>query len=229
MQIGSFAVKLICISWALLMNAAVAMPTLSPFINELHYDNAGSDRDEFIEVAGTPQSLRGFSLVLYNGGSGTSYRNIPLDADIPDEGNGFGAVAFFVNGLQHGPADGIALLDQFDRVLDWLSYEGAILGQNGAVMGLLSDAIDVFEAPATLPGLSLQRSGLGSMANDFGWVGPVASSPGTINAGQRWAVPVAINEPHPLPLLGIGLLLVWIGAYRNALNSRRREVNTGSV
>jgi hypothetical protein len=55
---------------SLLCGNAVAVPILSPFINELHYDNAGSDIDEFIEIAGTAQSLLGFSIVLYNGGTG---------------------------------------------------------------------------------------------------------------------------------------------------------------
>ena len=95
----------------LLGNPAAALPLLTPFINELHYDNLGTDLNEFIEIAGSPQSLLGFRLVLYNGGNGTSYRDIPLNTAIPDQGNGFGAIALPVNGLQNGPADGIALVD----------------------------------------------------------------------------------------------------------------------
>ena len=45
------------------------------FVNELHYDNAGADADEFVEVAGTAGTpLDGWSLVRYNGNMGTTAR-----------------------------------------------------------------------------------------------------------------------------------------------------------
>ena len=38
------------------------------FINEIHYDNAGTDMGEAIEVAGPAgEGLSGWSIVLYNG------------------------------------------------------------------------------------------------------------------------------------------------------------------
>jgi hypothetical protein len=46
-----------------------------PWINEFHYDNAGTDAGEFIEIAGLAgTNLAGWQLVLYNGNpsSGTS-------------------------------------------------------------------------------------------------------------------------------------------------------------
>ena len=40
------------------------------FVNELHYDNAGTDTGEFVELAGPAGTdLTGWSLVLYNGSS----------------------------------------------------------------------------------------------------------------------------------------------------------------
>jgi len=215
----------------LLHNVANALPILTPFINELHYDNLGTDVDEFIEIAGSPQSLLGFRLLLYNGGNGTSYRSIPLDITIPDQSNGFGTVALRVNGLQNGPADGIALVDPLDQVLDWLSYEGQLLAQNGPASGLLSHGLDVLQVPSTAPGLSLQRTGAGFAPADFSWVGPVANSPGAINAGQQWlGTSMAIDEPMPMLLLGLGLILVGLRQYYcRALNCRRRAVSTGSV
>ena len=40
----------------------------APFINEIHYDNVGTDSGEAIEVAGPAGTdLTGWSLVLYNG------------------------------------------------------------------------------------------------------------------------------------------------------------------
>ena len=210
-------------------NPATALPIVVPFINEIHYDNQGTDRNEFVEIAGSVQSLLGYSLVLYNGGDGRSYRTIPLSIAIPDEGNGFGAVALAVNGLQNGP-DGIALVDSLDQVLDWISYEGQLLARNGPAQGMLSQVLPVLQLPATAAGLSLQRIGIGAAAADFGWAGPLANSPGIINAGQRFVVDrLSVDAPNALLLLVTGLLLVCTGRYCNALNCRRRAVSTGSV
>ena len=45
------------------------------FINEFHYDNLGTDREEFVEVAAPAawNNLAAVSLTLYNGGNGASY------------------------------------------------------------------------------------------------------------------------------------------------------------
>ena len=77
----------------------------SVWINEFHYDNAGTDVGEFIEVAGTAGfDLTGYSVVRYNGSNGTSYGTSSLSGSIIDEGSGFGAIAisFPTNGLQNG-------------------------------------------------------------------------------------------------------------------------------
>ncbi len=196
---------------SLLCGHAMAVPTLPPFINELHYDNAGSDTGEFIELAGTAQSLLGFSIVLYNGGTGRSYRNVPLTEEIPNQSRGFGSVAISVAGLQNGPADGIALVDAMSRVVDWLSYEGEILALDGPAEGMLSSALSVFQTSASPVGSSLQRIGVGVSGPDFGWVGPLPSSPGSINTGQRFLPEAtAVPEPNPLLLTGLGLVLVGV-------------------
>lgn len=203
----------LCALGVMLSHKAAALPIVTPFINELHYDNLGTDTHEFIEIAGSAQSLLGFSLALYNGGNGTRYRSIPLDDAIPDERDGFGAVSVFVNGLQNGPADGVALVDAFDRVLDWLTYEGQLLAQDGPAAGLLSNALNVFESPTTTAGLSLQRTGAGLLGADFDWAGPLPNSPGSLNAGQQFVGATAsVAEPAPVLLLGLGLLLIALSA-----------------
>ncbi|CAN0475746.1 unnamed protein product, partial [Hapterophycus canaliculatus] len=84
----------------------------SVWINEFHYDNAGTDAGEFVEVAGTAGlDLTGYSIVLYNGSNGTSYGTINLSGSIDDEGNGFGALSFPRSGIQNGGPDGFALID----------------------------------------------------------------------------------------------------------------------
>lgn len=194
---------------------AVAVPILSPFINELHYDNTGPDIDEFVEIAGSAQSLTGFSLVLYNGGTGRSYRSVPLQSDIPDQEGGFGAVAVFLDSLQNGPADGIALVDAMNRVVEWLSYEGQLLALDGPAMGMLSNALGVFQTPGADIGSSLQRTGTGASPTAFAWVGPLPNSPGSINAAQRFlATATAVSEPGPLLLVGLGLVLMGGASHR---------------
>ena len=51
-------------------------------INEIHYDNAGTDSGEAIEVAGPEGTdLTGWSIVLYNGSNGTEYNTTDLSGD----------------------------------------------------------------------------------------------------------------------------------------------------
>lgn len=98
--------------------------SLLPWINEIHYDNLGADVGEFVEIAGPAGlDLGCYELVYYDGGfgfgsGGNIYATESLTGIIPDEGNGFGAIAFDgpVGGIQNGggsgfPApDGIALV-----------------------------------------------------------------------------------------------------------------------
>ena len=57
-------------------NAQAATPV---FINEIHYDNAGADSGEAIEIAGPAGTdLSGWSLVLYNGNGGAAYKTTAL-------------------------------------------------------------------------------------------------------------------------------------------------------
>jgi hypothetical protein len=66
----------------------------SIFINEIHYDNAGTDASEAIEIAGPAGSdLTGWSLVLYNGNGGAPYDTQVLAGTIADAGDGFGTLA----------------------------------------------------------------------------------------------------------------------------------------
>ena len=88
--------------------APLAVPAAPVFINEIHYDNAGIDAGEFVEVAGPAGTdLTGWRVVRYNGANGQVYTSpaaIPPGSDvfsgaIPDLGGGFGvlSVSFDVN------------------------------------------------------------------------------------------------------------------------------------
>src|SRR5687768_4745137 len=80
----------------------------SVFVNELHYDNASTDANEGVEVAGPAGTdLGGWSIVLYNGSGGAPYATLNLAGTLPNECGGFGAVAVAAAGMQNGSPDGL--------------------------------------------------------------------------------------------------------------------------
>ena len=120
---------------------------------EVHYDNAGDDADEGIELAGDPgASLAGWQFVLYNGSDGRVYRTVPLSGSTSSAG-----VAWTpVRGLQNGSPDGIALVAPDGEVRQFLSYEGTVAAADGPAAGRRSTSLGVSESPSTPPGQSLQ-------------------------------------------------------------------------
>lgn len=196
----------------------LATPMATPvFINEFHYDNAGADVGEFIELAGPAGTdLNGWQLVLYNGLDGRSYRAVSLSGvlgDVTGSGFGFQVINFSTNGLQNGAPDGMALIDAFGGVQEFLSYEGSLIALDGPALGLASRDVGVSESATTPPGASLQRTGQGSLAEDFIWQAAVLATPGAGNPGQRLAplpVNLALGGAWPLWLTG----LAWLSLRR---------------
>jgi hypothetical protein len=179
--------------------ATLAQAGTTPvFINEIHYDNSGTDTGEAVEVAGPAGTdLSGWSLVLYNGNGGATYNTISLTGVLPDQQNGFGTmfVGLPTNGLQNGAPDGLALVDNAGGVVQFLSYEGTFTAANGPAAGMTSTDIGVAESSSTAVGDSLQLTGTGTVYEDFTWSGPAANTFGAINTGQSFSsVPVIISE-----------------------------------
>ena len=159
------------------------------FINEIHYDNDGTDTGEAIEIAGPAGTdLAGWSIVLYNGSGGAVYNTTGLSGTIPDQDNGYGTLIFTYpsNGIQNGSPDGIALVAPGDVVVQFLSYEGTFTAVGGPADGLASVDIGVQEGSSTPAGDSLQLVGTGTTYADFAWSGPATSSYGAVNAGQSF-------------------------------------------
>ncbi|MDC8004196.1 hypothetical protein POV27_09050 [Aureisphaera galaxeae] len=156
-----------------------------PWINEIHYDNNGSDTNEGVEIAGAAGTdLTNWSVLLYNGGDGSVYDTINLSGTIDDEGTGYGAVNFLRSGLQNGSPDGLALVDDAGTVIQFLSYEGNFTATSGAANGMTSTDIGVAEGGSSPVGESLQLTGTGNQYSDFTWSGPSTHSRGDINSGQ---------------------------------------------
>ncbi len=161
----------------------------SVFVNEIHYDNSGTDVAEAIEIAGpTGTDLTGWKVELYNGSNGTVYNSIDLDAVLTDEAQGYGFLILNLpaNGLQNGAPDGLALIDASNSVIQFLSYEGVVTATNGAANGQSSTDIGVVEGSGTAIGASLQLTGTGNMASDFSWEAFSSNTYDTINIGQSF-------------------------------------------
>ncbi len=138
------------------------------FVNEIHYDNVGTDAGEAIEIAGPAgPDLSGWSIVLYNGSGGAAYGTSALSGTIPDQQGAFGtvAVAYPSNGIQNGSPDGIALVDGAGQVVQVLSYEGIFTAVGGPADGLTTSDIGVVETSTTALGASLQLTGAASGAD----------------------------------------------------------------
>lgn len=165
------------------------------FINEIHYDNAGSDVDEAIEIAGPAgTNLSTYSLVAYNGSNGGEYNTLTLSGVISDQDNGYGTLYFPFTGLQNGAPDGIALVDGA-TVIQFLSYEGSFTAVDGVANGMTSTDIGVAEI-GTDAGESLQLGGAGTDYTNFTWQESMAHTMGAVNTNQDFG-------GTPMPSLAI--------------------------
>ncbi|MGY1828392.1 ExeM/NucH family extracellular endonuclease [Blastococcus sp. SYSU DS0541] len=167
-----------------------AAPSTTPFISELHYDNAGTDTGEFVEVhlpAGTTSA--GLSLVLYNGSNGASYGTVGL-GDVTAPADAPAVVAVDAPGLQNGAPDGVALV-RGDEVLEFLSYEGTLTATSGPAAGLTSTGIGVSEAGNEPAGQSLSRA-YDPVSDALVWSGPASSTKGEVNPA-----PDPVEPPPP--------------------------------
>ncbi|MDG2431294.1 endonuclease [Flavobacterium sp.] len=174
-------------------------PTTSVvFINEIHYDNVGTDVGEGVEIAGTAGTdLTCWSIIPYNGADGKTYNPVgTLSGIIPNQSNGFGTVFVAIAGLQNGSPDGIALVDATGKAVQFLSYEGVFVATNGPANGMTSIDIGVVENGTEAVGLSLQLKGKGTQYSDFTWQAMTASSYGAINVGQSFStIKIPLTAP----------------------------------
>ncbi len=145
--------------------------------SEIHYDNAGTDAGEAIEVSGPAGTdLTGWTIVLYNGASASrsTYDTKTLSGTIPATCGARGVVvqAYAVNGIQNGDPDGFALVNAGGQVVEFLSYGGTFVAANGPAVGMTPTDIGVKESGTTPVGHSLQRNASGvwqaAAANTFG-------------------------------------------------------------
>jgi endonuclease/exonuclease/phosphatase family metal-dependent hydrolase len=198
------------------------------FVNEFHYDNAGTDVGEFIEVVvgpGFTGNLSDINIVLYNGSSNpaaaapyTSSSTFNLatafaqtsevtvaGSDIPFR---IRVANLPVDGLQNGPNDGIAVINTAtSQVLQAIAYEGAFTAGSGPAAGTSFANLPVSQSSAPEAGSSLGKSGSGAVATDFGWATSIGTnSKGLTNSGQTFVLPTGPPQGIALDNLSVTFL-----------------------
>ena len=140
----------------------IEIPGANLVINEIDYDQAGTDTEEFLEIynpTGSPVNLDGYTVELVNGSTDVIYDTIALPAvDLaPDDYFVICSNAATVPNcdldddpdtdfIQNGAPDAVGLRDGTGALVDAVSYEGDTTGYTeGSGVGLEDDdTIDYF-------------------------------------------------------------------------------------
>jgi hypothetical protein len=170
------------------------------WINEIHYDNSGTDVGEAIEIVVETDGFLNFdiqklSIELYNGSDFKKYNTYSLPQGTV--GNPFTSFSIFVMeilDIQNGDPDGIALVYE-GYLIQFISYEGSFEAADGSAQGVTSTDIGVTESGATPEGYSLQLSGVGDRYQLFTWSEASPETFGKPNEGQNL---VPIDGPQPV-------------------------------
>ncbi len=118
-------------------------------INEIDYDQPGTDDYEFIELAGPAGTYNNVVVDLINGNGGSSYTTITLgNITLTDETGGYGFYVIGVSAvtnvdhtmdpgtygwIQNGAPDGVQLMVD-GSIVDGVAYEGALNDLDGNPM-----------------------------------------------------------------------------------------------
>jgi len=154
-------------------------------INEIDYDQVGSDTAGFVEIRNNGDAaatLDGVALVFVNGGDSAEYDRVPLTGTLAA-----GAYLVVQKDAQNGAPDGVALVDTTTKtLLDALSYEGSITA--ATIDGQTYSLVEGAPLPATVADSntadgSLIRNPDGHDANNAAtdWAFTTTPTPGAAN------------------------------------------------
>lgn len=168
-------------------------PVIKPWVNEFHYDDAGGDANEFIEIV-VPDAYvgTGLTLTLYNGSDGASYNTIALGSMVLGQDTPvYNVYSATIAGIQNGNPDGFSLSDS-SGLIQFLSYGGTFAATNGPASGITSTNVGVAENGSN-EGASLHLTGTGTQYSNFTWAVSAATNSntkGNTNTGQTINAPV---------------------------------------
>ena len=163
-------------------------PASKLVINEIDYDQVGTDGGGFVEIANVGTSaavLDGIAIVLVNGGDNAEYDRVELTGSLAA-----GAQISAPIEAQNGAPDGVALIAATSGVLlDALSYEGEITAAsiNGQTYNLVEGkALAATVADSNTQDGSLSRIPNGADTNNASadWAFTTTKTPGAPNVAS---------------------------------------------
>jgi hypothetical protein len=191
-QMGSAATDTVTASYNGVNVTATVSVGNAIVINEVDYDNSGTDTQEFVELynaSAAPVSLSGLALILINGANGMEYERVALTGTIPANGyyvvGYMGAQAFSTtsSAIQNGP-DAVALFDVTNtKLVDAVTYGGTVpMATIGGAMynlvrGTANAAVDT-----TTTSIGRCPNGVDTDNARNDWKRTTAPTPGAANA-----------------------------------------------
>ena len=114
----------------------------------------------------------------------TNNNGVQDGESLPDTDGAIAAYTSVLPEFEIRSPGGVTLVDDNNNVIDFISWGGSFEASTGSGTGLISRdiGIDPFDVG---PESSVQLTGSGTIAEEFTWSGPSASSFGTVNAGQN--------------------------------------------
>jgi hypothetical protein len=182
----------------------VPLDTSHLVINEIDYDNPGTDTAEFVEIfnpSTNTLSLANLALVFVNGANNTEYRRVNLSGNLPAQGYlvvanpgvtvapGATVINFASasDNIQNGAPDAVLLFDTANhQVVDALSYEGAITaavltGETGVFNLVEGTAFTTADSNTANTSLSRLPNGIETDNSSIDWMLSTTPTPGTAN------------------------------------------------
>jgi hypothetical protein len=182
----------------------VPLDTSHLVINEIDYDNTGTDTAEFVEIfnpSTNTLSLANLALVFVNGANNTEYRRVNLSGNLPAQGYlvvanpgvtvapGATVINFASasDNIQNGAPDAVLLFDTANhQVVDALSYEGAITaavltGETGVFNLVEGTAFTTADSNTANTSLSRLPNGIETDNSSIDWMLSTTPTPGTAN------------------------------------------------
>ncbi|MEM7102512.1 MAG: hypothetical protein AAF502_05205 [Bacteroidota bacterium] len=208
-----------------------AFASYGQIINEFHYDNAGGDVGEFVEVyvAGPvfPANISDYEVVRYNGSNGSVYGTNTLGNNFGTDAcnNRYYVIEYPANGLQNGSPDGLALVDDGGTLIQFISYEGSFMATAGPAVGAgMSTDVGVSETGGSPVGGSIEWTGVSWAIN----LGPDTrgAENANVDPGSACVPGAAVPTLGEWGLIILFLLILNIGT---VFFIRRRNILAGQT
>ena len=149
------------------------------WINEFHYDQSGSDTDEFVEIVVQSKdmfTLSDFTLTLYDGATTQAYGSYTVDGFT--EGVTVDDYTYYYldlsNVLQNG-TEGLSLSFQ-SLLLLFISYEGSFIATDGPASGFTSEDVGFMQGGGANALSSIHLIGNGDTYTDLSWDESIGSN-----------------------------------------------------